>query len=90
MNDHREVRKILGGLDREKQEADELGVVPGTEVTIVGGSIGGSKSYYLLEGHGIAQFNTVMFSGSWQDHQDIMEHTYKNRRHKSREEVSRP
>ena len=66
------VRKIKGGLDFEKQHADSVGIVPGTEVEVIGGIVYNSISYYELKGYE-GQFNTVMFSGRWEGHEDIME-----------------
>ena len=66
------VRKIKGGLDHEKERADSVGIVPGIEVEVIGGVVHNSISYYELKGYE-GQFNTVMFSGEWEDHVDVME-----------------
>ena len=66
------VRKIKGGLDSEKEYADSVGIIPGTQVEVIGGVVYSSISYYELKGYE-GQFNTVMFSGEWEDHDDVME-----------------
>lgn len=68
---NRVVRKLRGGLDKEKEIANELGIVPGTEVEIIGGEVYGSVSYYKLKGYE-GKFNTVMFSGDWRDCEYLM------------------
>lgn len=66
------VRKLKGGYDYQKEEADAVGLVPGTEAKVIGGEINGYSSYYLLEGYE-GRFNTVMFSGSFEDHEHSMD-----------------
>ena len=67
------VRRSRHGSDRERRDADMAGVTAGTEHIVVGGSVGGSSSHYLLEGFGKTRFNTVLFSGSWEDHVEVMD-----------------
>ena len=61
------VRKIKGGYDYEKQYADSLGIIPGTEVEVIGLDVQNYVSYYELKGYE-GQFNTVIFSGEWGDY----------------------
>ena len=61
------VRKIKGGYDYEKEHADSLGIIPGTEVEVIGLDVQNYVSYYELKGYE-GQFNTVMFSGEWGDY----------------------
>lgn len=63
------VRKIKGGYDYEKQYADSLGIIPGTEVEVIGLDVQNYVSYYESKGYE-GQFNTVMFSGEWGDYID--------------------
>ena len=61
------VRKIKGGYDYDKEYADSVGIIPGTEVEVTNVRVGNYISYYKLKGYE-GEFNTVMFSGSWEDH----------------------
>ena len=70
------VRKEDGGLDWDKKKADDAGITPGTVVVVVGGRVSSHSSSYLLECFGDQMFNTSMFSGSWIDHQHLMDCRY--------------
>ena len=67
-----------GGHDHDCDKANEKGVIQGTEWEVTGGVIYDYVSYYTLEGVE-GRFNTVMFSGSWEDHSSIMSHQYRGR-----------
>ena len=65
------VRKIKGGFSYDKEIADSKGVLPGTEWEVLGGDVHSFSSTYRLKGVD-GDFNTSMFSGSWEDHKDVM------------------
>ena len=67
-----------GGRESERKEANKILEI-GKQYKVIGGKVTGWSSEYQLEGIR-GSFNTCMFSGSWEDHGEVMTLDFRRKR----------